>query len=151
MLIVEGTAPPTSRKLTDEALSFSSVDLSAPVARMTDDPLNMAFRLRIAGTAGVDNKGQNGRTFDSVVFQQHGHGCVAVTGLYFSLNLSRHSWNKLPTNLTCQRRALANENTNDSSNNGKALNQHDDGDGGNAWQAKKIGYHPSDLLHLSWS
>ena len=103
-----------------------------------------------ADDSSVDNKGQNGQAFDSVVFQQHGHGCVVVTGLYFSLNLSRYSWNKLLTNLTCQRRAWANGNTNDTSNNGKAINQRDN-DGGKAWQAKKIGHHPSDLLHLSWS
>ena len=53
-LIVRGTAPPPSRKLTDTAVSLTLVDLSAPLkycARLTDDPLKVAFGLRIPGTA----------------------------------------------------------------------------------------------------
>jgi hypothetical protein len=54
LFIIKGTAPPLSRKLTDDANPLSFVDLRAPLkycTKLTDDPLKVAWGLRIPGTA----------------------------------------------------------------------------------------------------
>jgi hypothetical protein len=96
LFVIKAAAPPPSRKLTDEAMSFSLVDLSVPLkhwAKLTGDPLKVAFVLRIPGQhcgfvsllvilddGGVDQKRWKGELVRGVIiFQQR--CCIVIAVL----------------------------------------------------------------------
>jgi len=95
LFVIKTAAPPPSRKLTHEAMSFSLVDLSVPLkywAKLTGDSLKVAFVLRIPGTAfvvslrvilddgGVDQKRRKGELVRGVIiFQQR--CCIVIAVL----------------------------------------------------------------------